>query len=82
MNNEDIKKTVLDLLANLKKAKNAISQLETDIAIVETGDVNGAYWSGANAYSFAKSCLSQVDHDNQLLKGLEQDICYIDSLGK
>ena len=82
MNKENIKKMALDITADVKKIKNALSQLETDIAIVQTGDANGAYWNGNNAYSYTKSCLSQIDHDNQLLKSLEQCINYLNSLSK
>ena len=82
MSKENVKKMALDITTDVKKVKNALSQLETDMAIVQTGDANGAYWSGGNAYSFAKSCLSQIDHDNQLLKSLDQCVNYLNSLSK
>jgi hypothetical protein len=82
MDKEKIKSITLDITGDVKKVKNAISQLETDMAIVQTGDANGAYWNGANAYSFVKNCLSQIDHDNQLLKSFDQCINYLNSLIK
>jgi hypothetical protein len=82
MNKEEIKEISLDITGDVKKVKNAISQLETDIAIVQTGDANGPYWNGSNAYSFAKSCLTQIDCDNQLLKSFDQCLNYLKTLIK
>ena len=82
MNKEDLKKLSMEYTGEVKKVKNALSQLETDIAIVQTGDANGPYWNGSNAYTFAKNCLSQIEHDNQLLKSLDQSVRYLESLTK
>jgi len=82
MNNDEIKKLVFEYTESVKKARNAISQLETDIAIVQTGDTKGPYWSGNNAYSFAKNCLSQIEHDDMLLKNLEKNVSYLNRLSK
>ena len=82
MSNEELRKLSVDLKNDIKKVRNALSQLETDVAILQTGDANGAYWSGPGAYTFVKSCLAQIDHDNTLLANLEKCSAYIDSLIK
>ncbi len=82
MKNEDIKKMITDLTNDTKKIKNALSQLETDAAVLQTGDANGPYWNGSNALHTVKSCLSNIETDKEILKNLEKTIGYLETLIK
>ena len=79
---EEIKDLDISLKGEIKKIKNALSQLETDLAILQTGDANGPYWNGPGAYSFYKSCLGHIDHDYVLLKNLDKCSQHIETLTK
>lgn len=79
---EEEKMLSVELKTELKKFINALSQLETDVAIMGTGDANGAYWTGSNAYSFIRGCLAQIDHNHKLLSNLEKCSNYLETLNK
>ncbi len=76
MNQDDIKKVESDLVDNVNKLKYALGQFETDTGIILTGDSNGPYWNGNNAYQCLKTCVIQLDFDLQLLKNLEKNISF------
>lgn len=80
MKPEEINKISKDFLDNLNKIKNALSQLETDAAILQTGDANGPYWNGNNAYNCINRCLSNVSDDQELVNNLEKCLDYIQKL--
>lgn len=71
-NEEEAKTLSLELQTEILKLKNALNKLETDVAILQTGDVNGPFWNGANAYEFYKASLGHIEHDRTLLKHLEK----------
>ena len=88
MNNNDnnidvsLNKLSIELKTEIKKVTNALSQLETDVHIIQTGDAKGSYWNGLNAYNVIKNSLLQIDQNNDLLKNLNKCSAYIDSLVK
>ena len=82
LSDSELKEFSMSLKDEIKKIRNALSQLETDVAVLQTGDAHGAYWSGPSAYRYIKNCISQMDHDRNLLKELEKCSQYVDSLVK
>lgn len=76
---DEAKTLSLELQAEILKLKNALSKLETDIALLQTGDKNGPYWNGSNAYEFHKAGLGHLDHDMNLLRHLESCSEYVES---
>jgi hypothetical protein len=73
MNQDEIKKVEADLIENIKKLKYALGQFETDTGILLTGDANGAYWNGPNAFQCLKTCAIQINFDLQLVDNLEKN---------
>ena len=76
---DEAKTLSLELQAELLKLKNALSNLETDIALLQTGDKYGPYWNGNSAYEFHKAGLGHLDHDRNLSRHLESCSEYIES---
>ncbi len=77
---KELKPLVLELEMELLNVEKALGKLETSVGILQTGDKNGAYWNGANAYSFLKSCMGQIDHNHHLLDELNGCFDYLDSV--
>ena len=67
---DDLKPIVLELEMELLNVKKKLGNIETSIGLLQTGDKNGPYWNGSNAYHFFKSCSAQIDHDHNLLSHL------------
>ena len=42
---EEAKTLSLELQTEILKLKNSLNKLETDVAILQTGDINGAFWN-------------------------------------
>lgn len=81
--NKDEAKTIsLELQAEVLKLKNSLSKLETDIALLQTGDKTGPYWNGNSAYEFHKAGLGHLDHDRNLLRHLESCSEYVKTVLK
>ena len=80
MSKEEIEKMIVSLIDDTKKIKNALSQLETDVAILKTGDANGPYWDGSNAYQCIKTSMTQIEYDVDLLKNIKKCINYLKTL--
>lgn len=72
----------LELKTEVTKFQNALSQLETDLGLLQSGDAGKAYWSGPGAHTFLKSCLGNLDHDKNLLKNLNKCSEYLEKLAK
>ncbi len=82
MNKEEIKKIVQELTVSAEKLRKSLEKLEEDVKVIEKGDVNGSYWNGNNAYDCMKTTLLQLECDRDILKSLEKDIVYLESLVK
>ncbi len=76
MSQEEIKDIELNLLEDLKKLKYSLGQFETDFGIILTGDANGPYWNGSNAYKILSASSKQIDFDLQLIKNLEKNLSF------
>ena len=76
MSQEEIKDIELNLLEDLKKLKYSLGQFETDFGIILTGDANGPYWNGSNAYKILNTCSKQINIDLQLIKNLEKNLSF------
>ena len=71
-NKEEAKALSLELQTEILKLKNTLANLETDIALLQTGDKSGSYWNGENAYEFHKASIGHLEHDRNLLKSIEK----------
>lgn len=71
-NEEELLKLSKELQSEMIKLKNSLNKLETNVAVLQTGDKNGAFWNGENAYEFYKASLGHIDHDRNLLKHIEK----------
>lgn len=78
-NKEEAKALSLELQAEILKLKGSLAKLETDVAVLQTGDKNGAYWNGENAYDFHTAALGHMDHDKNLIKNLEKCSEYVET---
>lgn len=76
---ESIKPISLELEVELIKLQEALGKLETTVGLLQTGDKNGPYWNGENAYHFYKSCFAQIDHNYHLYDNLKRCHEYLDS---
>ncbi len=80
LTNDDVKKVAAELKVEIKRIKDALEKMESDVCSLEAGDDNGPYWNGSTAYSVIKNCLVQLDQDRALLKNLVKCSDYLDSL--
>lgn len=78
--NNDINLLAMKLKTEVVRLKNALSQFETDIGMLETGNDKGPYWNGEGAYNFIKSSTGNIDHNKTLVDNLEKCVEYVDSL--
>lgn len=77
-NKEEAKALSLELQAEILKLKSSLARFENDVVVLQTGDKNGPYWNGENAYDVYKSSLGHLDHDNNLIKNIEKCSEYIE----
>ena len=76
----EIKPLILEFKTELLKANNALEKLEKDVEVLQTGDNNGPYWNGVNAYQIMNSCVGHIDHDRYLLCELNGCFDYLASV--
>lgn len=67
------------LKAELKKIQVALGVIETNMAIMETGDHHGPYWSGKGAVRFIQSGMAYLLHTKKLLSELEKCSEYLEN---
>lgn len=79
---QELEILALELKTEVTKFQNALSQLETDLGLLQSGDAGKAYWSGPGAYTFTKSCLGNLDHDKNLLKNVTKCSEYLEKIAK
>ncbi len=82
MNKEEIKKLAEELTLQVEKIKESLKSLNEDLDKIKNGDQNGPYWNGNNAHQCMKTALTQVECNEEILKNLEKDVTYIQSLVK
>lgn len=82
MNKEEIRKLAEELALSVDKIKESLNRLEEDIEIIQKGDQNGPYWNGNSAYQCMRTALTQVECNHEILKNLEKDAVYVNSLVK
>lgn len=71
-NEEDLKTVFYELQTEISRFKSSLNKLETSLGILQTGDKNGPYWNGDNAYEIYKACIGHFEHDKNLLAKLEK----------
>lgn len=81
-NEDEAKALSLELQAEVLKLKTLLEKLESNINALQTGDKNGAYWNGVNAYDVNKSLVGHLDHDKTLLSKLDKCSEHLSSIVK
>ena len=76
----EYKKINAELKTEISKLADALNCLEDDINVLISGDTKGSYWSGHGAYNVLKGCITQIEHNKDLLPNLEKCSSYVDSL--
>lgn len=74
---EEVKTLSLELQMEISKLKSSLYKLETDIGLLQSGDNNGPYWNGSNAYDVITSCIGHFEHDKNLISNLEKCSDYV-----
>ena len=82
MNNEEIKRIAEELSYHVGVMKEALSHLEEDVDQIQKGDAKTPYWNGDNASKCLRTALTQVRCDKEIVKSLEKDSVYVNSLVK
>ncbi len=82
MNKSEVEALSFELKAEVLKLENALRKLELDLGIIQTGNSDGPYWNGENAYLFTRNCSGHFDHDRALLENLHKCSDFVESLTK
>ena len=82
MNREDVKRLIEQIQLDTCVVRDTIECLENDIKKIQTGDSNGAYWNGKNAYDCIKTAFMQIEYNKRFLSDLEKNMSYLQSLIK
>ncbi len=78
----DVEALALELKAEVLKLKNALTKLELDLGLLQTGNSDGPFWDGENAYLFMRNCSGNFDHNRVLLENLEKCSEYVSTFSE
>ena len=79
MSDTEKKTLALELQKEISKLETAVYKLETDIITLQSGDKNGPYWNGSNAYDALSACVGHLEHNKTLVDNVKKCSEYINS---